>query len=294
MDFNNIFCFLQNHTSEFIVASIGSAAGAYYGAKAAQKIIEGGKSREDLLNTINFTNIAITLSYNICNGLLSSKKQFIKPLHEDYEEEKKLLQNFNQNLASGNIPLSSQYQFTANLQTFPLPKLPFEALERVMFNNSGINSQLLTVFSTLNMSLDGLKQSVDKRNDLIENYKNRPVGTDLSAHEYFGLQEGGKINQDYPTVVSAIKNQTDDVIFFSHLLCEQLNMLGKNLAEQFKKQHKKGCPKIVKIDWSQAEQNNLLPPNNTYSEWLKIFPEKDSKPASGWNLKTRFTRSESD
>lgn len=274
MELQNILCFLKDHAAEFIIAAIGSAAGAYYGAKAAQKIIENGRGREELLKAINSTNIAITLSYNICNTLLTSKKQFIKPLHDDYEAEKVLLQNFNQKLALGAIPLGSQHNFTANLQTFPLPKLPVESLQKSIFENSTMTSALLSVFSVLSLSADGLQMSIDNRNRLIVFYKSRPSGS-LTAAEYFGLASGNQINEEYPTTLAAIVTQTDDAIFFSHLLCVELHKHGKSLSTKFQRLWGDGAPNITKIDWTRAEQNNLLPPHNPYSDWLAMFQKKD-------------------
>ncbi|MDH6300987.1 hypothetical protein [Polynucleobacter sphagniphilus] len=289
MELENILCFFKDHAAEFVIAAFGSAAGAYYGAKAAQKIIEDGRGREELLKAISSTNIAITLSYNICNALLTSKKQFIKPLHDDYEREKVLLQNFNQSLALGTIPLGSQHNFTANLQTFPLPKIPVESLQKSIFENTSMTSALLSVFSILSLSADGLQMSVDNRNRLITLYKSRPHGS-LTAAEYFGLASGSLVNEDYPTTLAAIVAQTDDAIFFSHLLCVELHEHGMSLSEKFQRLWGDGAPTITKIDWTRAEQNNLLPSHNPYSDWLAMFKKKDLPTSSCWNIKKWFCK----
>src|SRR5689334_19372520 len=70
---------------DFIVAGTGAFAGAY----GAQIITERSKLREELTKEIRNTNAAISISFGICNFLLSMKHQHVKDLKEKYDAQRK-------------------------------------------------------------------------------------------------------------------------------------------------------------------------------------------------------------
>jgi hypothetical protein len=88
----------------------------------------------------------------------------------------------------------------------------------------------------------------------------------------------------YPATIDAIYSQTDDGIFFSRLLCQDLARHGQALAAQFDKSHKKRNIIINEPDFSKAEKAGLMPPAENYSDWTKMFVEKSVK-AQEENLK---------
>jgi hypothetical protein len=70
--------------SAFTTSLLGSLAGAFAGAVAAQRIVERGKRREELLSEIRNTNAAIVLAFGVCNLYLTLKKQSVKAMGESY------------------------------------------------------------------------------------------------------------------------------------------------------------------------------------------------------------------
>ena len=276
----NHFCctelweFLKLHSSgikDISIALIGGGFGAYFGAWGAQKIIESQKGRAESLKDLNNLNVAITLSYNICNALINSKKQFIRDLKRKYEEEKAQLAQHSQGIKAGTVLKAAPFKAAFNLQTLPVPKLPLESLGSILFDRLALPSGFITVYSTLNLTCDSLWLSIDRRNELIEIYKARGGPT---LEEYFGLLDStGRINEDYPSLVNAIYSQTDNAIFFSHLLCNELGQYAKSAEGNFKKSYGSGAPKVVMIDWSIAEAGGLLPNAGGFQEFLAMFKE---------------------
>jgi hypothetical protein len=77
--------------------------------------------------------------------------------------------------------------------------------------------------------------------------------------------------------MTGLKNLTDDVIFFSHLLCEELAEHGNSVLNKFKSQFKGAMEQINAIELSPEKTAGLMPPNEQYSEWLAGFPKGSDK-----------------
>jgi len=200
------------------------------------------------------------------------KKQHIKALKEAYEDQKTALSVHKQRVDSGQIPRGTEFRFTADLQTLCLPALPVDILQKQIFEKLSVAGRPLSLATTIAQSVHSLGGSLEKRNELIAAYKagNPP----LSAELYFGLPRGGAVNQDYPSSVDAIYRQTDDGIFFNHLLCKDLNAHGKKLSETLTKLFRKGAPTIAEADFSKVAAG-LMPDPKYYSDWLTAFKKKE-------------------
>jgi hypothetical protein len=78
----------SNFGTAVISAFIGSLAGAWGGALAAERIAEKRRVREQLLKEINQTNAAIELSHTICSSYLNLKEQHVRGVWEDYQRKR--------------------------------------------------------------------------------------------------------------------------------------------------------------------------------------------------------------
>lgn len=260
--------------SVFFTAVAGSLAGAFAGAYGAQRIAERAKYRDQLLKEIRDTNAAIMIAFGVCNSLLSMKEQHVKSLKEDFETQKTGLLDHKKNRELGHISKDKEFHFTADLQTLSLPLLPVDILQRQVFEKLSLVGRPLSLTTTLSQSVHSLSASLDKRNQLIESYK---AGNDgISPALYFGLPQTGQINQDYPSVIDAIYNQTDDGIFFGQLLCKDLVEHGNQIAKQFKKLFGKDAPMITEPNFGKAEKSDLMPNTDKYVDWLTMFVKKTS------------------
>lgn len=114
-----------------------------------------------------------------------------------------------------------------------------------------------------------MAESLGLRNEVIANFRaSSPVPDSVLTPLYFGLRnKTGRVDLTYPNCVDAISSYTDDCIFFSKLLIEDLVQHGRRLVGTFGKRG----PKIHNPDWSKATQMNLIPDEKLYAEWLSAF-----------------------
>ncbi|MFA5592685.1 MAG: hypothetical protein WC989_05175 [Micavibrio sp.] len=259
-----------------------SITGAFAGAYGAQIIVERGKLREQWLNEIRNVNAASMIAFGICNSLLSLKKQHVKALKENHDRDKASVLEHHAKVKAGTAPTGVTVNYTADLQTLSLPPLPVGILQNLVFEKLNLNGRPLSLVTTLSQTEHSLNQSMEKRNQLIQFYRNSQLTQEQFAVLYFGLPyNGGHIDNDYPSCVDAIYSQTNDGIKFAQILCEDLKEHGEIVAKAFKKKFGKGAPKINHPDWSKAEQAGLMPPDSDYADWNTTFQKR--KETSKWD-----------
>jgi hypothetical protein len=136
--------------------------------------------------------------------------------------------------------------------------------------------------ATLVGALSSLAETIENRNALIASFKQLPLeprGSALAAL-YFGRPYGeGHVSTEYLDTMTGIKNLTDDVIFFSCLLCEELASHGCSVLAKFKSQYKSVMERINNIELSPQKTAGLIPPTEQYSEWLAGFPTESKSNA---------------
>ena len=76
--------------------------------------------------------------------------------------------------------------------------------------------------------------------------------------------------------IDAIVNQTDDCIFYSQLLAEELVKAGKKFRRRNAMVLRFWLPKLGRADWLEAEKSGLIPSAKLYESWLEGFKEKQS------------------
>ena len=85
---------------------------------------------------------------------------------------------------------------------------------------------------------------------------------------YFGLPDkDGHIDSNYPDLVKATYDLTDDCIFFSKLLCEDLSAHGKKLKELLGDK----SISISKPLFDIAKEKGLMPDDANYNNLLKMY-----------------------
>lgn len=94
-----------------------------------------------------------------------------------------------------------------------------------------------------------------------------PVHVVMAAHRL-------KLRLDYPMGIEAIYTQTDDCIYFSKLLIEDLMAHGKNLKRAHEKQFRGKPPKIGRVDLTELEDQGLMPPPENYPDWTDAFKKE--------------------
>ncbi len=265
--------------SNFFTALAGSLAGAFAGAYIAQRIANRNKDRDELLKEIRNTNAAITLSVGICNSAVNMKQQNIKSLKEDFMTARAELLEIRQKYQPGVIQGDSElhkFNFKFDLRALPMPQLPTETLQKQIFEKLSVGNRPLSAVVSLIESTTLLREAIEKRNQLIEQYTAESAFKDpLFYLRYFGLSYSeDPVDLVYPNLVDAIYSYADDAIFFSHLLCDDLSESGRELSAEFKKNFGKGAPPVNKANFEKPLTAGLLPGNEAYADWLNGFVKK--------------------
>lgn len=263
--------------SSFFTSLTGSLAGAVGGAWGAQRLVERSKFKEESTAQIQRINGAIALAYGVFNDFASLKKQFAKPLKEKFERQLLESNRLEALLASGQKP-SSQLVVELDFRTVTPLQSPVEALQEHIFNKLSLTGRPLNLSVAIAQTAHNLRVSIERRNALIEEYKERSLeqSEDLSIR-YFGRPDrNGHTNRDYPDALMAICNLTDDGMFYSKRLCEDLTKEGNQIAGRMKDKLKE-APRVTSVIFSTAELSVLLPDESGYSDWNTNFVSGDNK-----------------
>jgi hypothetical protein len=272
--------------SSFSTALLGSLAGAFAGAIAAQRIVESNKSREELLKELRNTNAAAMAAFTTCNAGLALKKQHVQPLHTQFLSDKADLEQFKALRASGQIPSNATYHFISDMRTFPAPVVPIDTLRDLLFNKISVGGRPLSLVCAIEDASRGLKEAINARYALIERMKSGNIPKDDIPTYYFGFPlPNGDTNQEYPDLVFAIHSYCDDLAFFSHMLCGDLTSHSKDLYAKLTKRQREIAPKPTEADFSSARESGLLPPDSQYADWLRAFAKPGTTASTEKNSK---------
>lgn len=254
--------------SSFFVSLSGAFAGAYGG----QYIVEKIKNRENLLTEIRNTNAAIMMTFDICHSYLSLKKKDVKALKENYDKQLQYIEEFNQRRRQGILSANEVFEFQADLQTLEAIFVPIDTLKKLIFEKISVGGRPLCLTTTLIRTIQSLNGCIQKRNQLIESYKaNSPIPDEVLARHYFGLPDSnGNIDNNYPSYIESIYEQTENCIKFSQFLCEDLVAHGEKLKRKFGKK----APKISKPNFQSAVDADLMPDEAQYADWKNMFVKR--------------------
>ncbi|WP_155295357.1 hypothetical protein [Chromobacterium violaceum] len=262
--------------SPFTTSLLGSLAGAFGGAWAAQRIAEKSKNAEQLLSKINATNTAITLSFSVCNRFMSIKKELYREYYENYLRDQK---RFHEVFQAEAPPENGPEEFVLNMRIFYKPLLPVSELQQTIAEKLSANGILLALPIQLAMVADGIERLLDSHRGFIEMIRAIPDdGMNAKTYFYFGkLSPNGGGSTEFPDTLSGINQHIDDGIFFSHLLCEELMQVGGKYLADYKKIKKDTEDRISTVDFQNIMHENLIPSKELYQDWLKAFKSNTPK-----------------
>lgn len=259
--------------SNLFMTIFGTLAAAFAGSFGAQHFINKQQKKDALLSEIRNINSAIMTAFNICNSCLSLKKQHVKSLKEEFDLKRNELEQFKKDMKNEANGPENIFAFRADFQSLPPLTLPIELLEKQIFEKVSAKGRALGLTITLITTIQSLNRSINHRNTTIQWIKEN-VPTE--EHErlvqlYFGLPDrNGHIDNNYPDTINAINNLTDDCIFFSKLLCADLKEHGTKLKENLRDK----SIVISEPDFEIAEKAELMPDEENYDDWYKMFKSK--------------------
>lgn len=256
--------------SAFITSLVGALAGAWAGARAAQKIAERSKAKDVALAELRSTNAAIMVSFSIFTSILSLKNQHVKPMYAAFQTEKVKLAEVEAKRAAGE---KAQLEFQADMRKFPTIVVPIEVLRDLLFQKTSATGRPLALVAILVQSLQGLDQTIATRDRLIDAFAQK-VPKEIMPRLYFGLPlPNGDLDKTFPDVVEAAHSYTNDVAFFSKLLCEDLMEHGARVHKATEKLLGAQAPRVSQVDFTTPKAAALLPPDTDYDQWTNGFKE---------------------
>ncbi|MDT2022814.1 hypothetical protein [Methylocella sp. CPCC 101449] len=241
--------------SPIFIATASTFIAAFAGTWGAQLLAERTANRRLMLSEMRGVNAALGLAFNITNTYIVLKKQYVNPLVEAYES---------QNVARKAHPKGEPFHYRLDLLNLTPPFSPIDELRQILGEKITPDGKALVLLTPLVQSIQGVADTLTRRDAWIAEIKKLPDSSDkLKAAMFFGLpQEGGLIDDRYPTFVKGLKDQTDDCIAFSILLAEALLKYGERLAMLYGE----GAPKISKAHYGKAK--SLLPDMTLYQDWI--------------------------
>lgn len=260
--------------SNFAIAFIGALAGAYAGAVAAHRSIVKSQSRNEVLTEIRSVNAAIIVSLSICNTMLGLKSQIVQPLIDRFSKDRATFREALERLRAGqrpDAPIHCQMDFTA----FTAPLLPIAALKELIYQRISAHGKPLNLVSQIDGAAAGLLEAVARRERIAEEFKRNPPPKEQLPFFYYGERlDSDQTHGEYADTLEVIRSYTNDVIWFSVHLCDELVKYGRTREQQFTKRFGKGAPKVNAPDFKQPRESGLIPPDQEYSSWLKWIVER--------------------
>ena len=152
-------------SSSAFIALISAGAGAFFGALGAQWIFERSKRKNDLRTEIGRINQAIVLSFGICNSFLGLKEQLVRPIKEGFERQKEEFLEFRSKSVGGRE--NPIFEFNADFRTISPLCVDTILLRYLAFEKSSLIGRPLSLVDVLTQTVNSLRDSIDRRNNLI-------------------------------------------------------------------------------------------------------------------------------
>ena len=254
----------------FIGTIITAAFGAFAGAWASSR----RETKRAVIAELNSVSAARMLAFSICNKYLSLKKQIVLPNYTEYQQSREAFVRTREAFLRGEqVPIS---EFRADLRTVSPIWLPAQSLERQIFEKISIRGRALAGAVDLIGAIDAVDETITHRNELIAEIKSQsPIPPLQLALRYYGLRgTEAVIDQRFQANMDAIYKQTDDCIFFSRILADDLFDYGTRLRGRHAWKYRLGVPKLVRENWKLDTSINglLLAGSRVFGGlWLPIF-----------------------
>jgi hypothetical protein len=255
--------------SPFVLAALGAAAGACAGAVIATRLVARRQRREELAAEIRSTNVATMVALAICHKVLSVKRTHVLPLTTRFNADMAAWNEFARQRRTGERQGNVPPPISIDLRIVPSLTFPIVTLQRLLFDKISMSGRSLALMTTLSETASWLTNANAKRNELVEQIRRLPNAMGV-AQVYFGAPTStGVTNSDYPQAVGSVASHTDELIFFSATLANDLAAHARQLRATWMKEFgRKHAPETTAVDFSAARQNGLMPEDGKYAEWL--------------------------
>lgn len=254
-----------------LTAAIGTIIGAWLTSRA--------NTKRRVVDELRALHAAYALCFTVANKALALKRQHLRPMWDKYSAATEAYDAYVVN------PIGP-FAIDLDLQTLSQPRFADESLERIVFEKCSLGHRGLAAIVSLRDATKDVKESIDFRNDLINNFRENTPATEFEKIAvYVGAYHEEKVDQRFGHNLEALFKQIDDCIFFSMFLADQILQSERKLRGRNWWRFRLNLPKQYPADWSLARNEALIPPESQYVDWLRGF----KKPPSWWQrLETWF------
>jgi hypothetical protein len=275
------WCYIKDIANSNFTAAL---AGAMAGALAAQKIARSGRLRDEFTKELHNSNSAIALTVSCASLGMALKKQHIINLKKSYDEDIDNFDAFKKKINNKDLPANSIFTIKPNLITLHTLSTPISTILEIVLNRLSISGRGIAAASALSNAIQNLNQALSSRNEMISNFKAKQFPEGASFQNlYLGIEYGDNtLNTEYPDIIKAIYDYTNDFIFFSVILCEDLQEHAKTITNRQKRGLNGTPPNTSMVDFSTPRKDGFIPSNAEYEKWLVGFPTKKPEVKKSW------------
>jgi hypothetical protein len=274
VDISALFKSVSSYFPDYWLGTLVSAAfGAFIAAWVNNRI----QTKKLVVEELNGIRASLILCFSIRNRYVSLKRQFVRPMHEQYIRAKEEHDRARQKAAAGGAQVV--YNFRPDYRSLTPVIVPVQVLERYVFEKIRVRGRAIAAMVDLGGAIDGHDKAIRQQNELISYIHSRsPWEPAELAELYFGFRNAHGVTDDrFKDNLHAIYDQTNDCIFFSRILSKDLVDYGNRLRRKYAWKYRLGVPKFKDANWTAAIQAGLIPSDDLYVNWLRGFPIPPTK-----------------
>ncbi|WP_162826698.1 hypothetical protein [Pseudolabrys taiwanensis] len=248
-----------------IASAFGTFAGAWLASRA--------QTKKAIVTELNAIAAADMLAIQIANSHLALKRQYVKPIYDEYEQLKNNYESYRKSRATGGARVA--FSYAAELRSLSPIKTPIDALEKMILDRVAIRGRGLAAVTELADSVDVLRLVIEGRNRLVEEFQTSDKTSDAKLQMLLGLRtQDGVIDERFKTNVAALFAKTDDCIFFARIFSDDLHRYAKKISKRYRWRYWLNGLSPEQADWTPVATTGLLPNEADYEPWLKGFKRK--------------------
>ena len=257
---------------------------AGFGAWIAKRIAYRNKRKDELTSEIRALNAAVSVTSVVLESFTALKRQHVGEMMRRFETERQKFFAMQDSARRGERQKVPEIQF--DYLRLSMLRPPLEPLQKLLYEKASPSAKALRLFAALAQSADTLETMIETRNDLIAANKTKPTEIKELAARYFGLRDdNGVVDAEFSTALTAICRSTDNGIWFSRRLFDELQLDLDDLRATFSNSFGEDAPRKVDYSFTSIDEARLMPPDEEFQDWIKNFPLR--KPVL---LRGRFQR----
>jgi hypothetical protein len=245
---------------------VTAAFGAFIGAWLTSRSQEKRRVVEEL----KALHAAFSLCFSITSRAIALKR-LVRPMKERHDRAVDTYEE--QQQRQDGLP-----EVKLDLQILSQLKFPGELLEKIVFEKCSVGPKALASAIALTAAIDDLRHSIEFRNALVSEFREK--GDEMTAlgniRIYVGAYAAGLVDNRFRANMMALTTQTDDCIFFSIMLAEELLRYENRLYVRNMFKYRLGMSELLPIDWTAAREEKLIPDEARYPSWTLAFPRRVS------------------